>query len=151
MDIPQTIEVLSFLLNREITEFNIEEGSLNRVLVLRDLFDREVDNFLISKQPDEPSIAGEAVTKGFRTSSTNAILVAVRNSDLKPRQRLLVRLALLNPDNRAEIEEYILQEAHLQKVVSTDVSIEAIDWNSIIAFIEKLLPLILKLIALFPK
>lgn len=90
-------------------------------------------------------------TATFRKSSINAILVAVRNSDLKPRQRLAIRLALLNPDNRAEIEEFILQEGQKQTMIASDVTVEAIDWDSIIAFIEKLLPLILKLISMFPK
>lgn len=87
----------------------------------------------------------------LRTKSTNAILVAVRNSDLGPLQRLKVRLALLDSDKREEIEEFIFMKGQEQATIAAEVTIEAVNWDAIIAFIEKLLPLILKIIAMFPK
>lgn len=93
----------------------------------------------------------ETNMEALRTKSTNAILVAVKNSDLGPIQRLKIRLALLDTDKREEIEELVFAKGKEQTMIASDVSIEAVDWDKLIAFIEKLLPLILKIIAMFPK
>ena len=86
----------------------------------------------------------------LKTKSTNAILVALKNSNLGPLQRLKVRLTLLDSDKHAEIDHLIFMEGQSQAVIASDATIEAIDWDNLIAFIDKLVPLSLKIIAMFP-
>lgn len=89
--------------------------------------------------------------EALRTKSTNAILAAVKRSDLGPLQRIRVRLALLDSDKVEEIEQLIFIKGQEQTIIASSVTIEAVDWDKIIEFIDKLLPLILKIIAMFPK
>jgi hypothetical protein len=83
------------------------------------------------------------------TKSRKAIIAALKESSLGPVQKLKVRVALLSDAHVAEIEQYIFQEAQAQNCIASDVSIEAVDWDKLIELIEKLLPLILKIIAMF--
>lgn len=53
------------------------------------------------------------------------------------------------PESDRELHELILEEILSKKLPEARASMPEIDWTAIIAFIERVLPLILKLIAFF--
>lgn len=53
------------------------------------------------------------------------------------------------PVTRGDLSTAILEEIIGEKLKSARVANEGIDWGGLLAFIEKLLPLILKILSLF--
>lgn len=81
----------------------------------------------------------------FRQALMKAAGNAHRNGDVTILEYFAVARSSLNPTKLAEMQQSI-HEAAVQVGLATAT---AIDWDSLIAFIEKLLPIILKLIDLF--
>lgn len=89
------------------------------------------------------AIQGRNLT--FRKALMKAAGNAHRNGEVTILQYFAVARSSLNPTKLAEMQQSI-HEAAVQEGLAT---VTAIDWDSLIAFIEKLLPIILKLIDLF--
>lgn len=53
------------------------------------------------------------------------------------------------PTTKEDLSEAILEEIMGEKLASARMTREGIDWDGLLAFIEKLIPLIMKLMALF--
>lgn len=53
------------------------------------------------------------------------------------------------PSTRLDLSTAILEEIIGEKLKSARMTREGIDWDAVIAFIEKILPLILKILAMF--
>lgn len=81
----------------------------------------------------------------FRQALMKAAANAHRNNDITILQYFAVARSSLNPAKLAEMQQSV-HEAAVQEGLAT---VTAIDWDGLIAFIEKLLPIILKLIDLF--
>lgn len=80
-----------------------------------------------------------------------ALLEALDQSDLSPRQKRRIRLAVrFRPQKRAEILGLIQVECCMAELVSETGEIQAaVDWQQVIDLIIKYLPTILQLIMLF--
>jgi hypothetical protein len=71
---------------------------------------------------------------------------AIQNSDVSVRDKMRLRMAVrFNPQRIAEI---VHEEALIDGCCSTE-DLAAVDWDALLAFIEKLIPLILQIISLF--
>jgi hypothetical protein len=94
------------------------------------------------------------------------LLVAVRNSKLTAFQKATVRLRSISPVFQQEVAavicEYVVEEFNkgtFNVSISSDVVIQCqnflndvdvlVDWDKLLEFIERILPIILKLIDLF--
>ena len=80
-----------------------------------------------------------------------AIHQAIRESDLKFRQRVLLNCALLLPGGRAKIEEHILAQAKTAEIVSDVLALDSeaqfeIDWDKVKEFIKTYLPILIAIL-----
>lgn len=75
---------------------------------------------------------------------------AITTSKLNAFQKARLRLALWNLDKVEEIRQFVYESAIEEAIITSTVSIMAVNWDAIFAFIEKLIPLIMKLIGMFP-
>lgn len=89
------------------------------------------------------AIQGRKLT--FRQALMKAAGNAHRNGDITILQYFAVARSSLNPTRLAEMQQAV-HESAVQEGLAT---VTAIDWDSLIAFIEKLIPIIMKLIDLF--
>jgi len=80
-----------------------------------------------------------------------ALLEALDKSDLRPFQKLRVRLALrFRPEARTEMLGAVQMHCVMEGMVSESGEIEAaINWQDLIDSLVKLLPAILQIISLF--
>jgi len=84
-------------------------------------------------------------------NAESALLAAIEESDLRPLQKLRIRMALrFRPAVRAEILGAVQMHCILEGLVEESGEVQAaIDWKAIIEAIIKYLPAILALIAMF--
>lgn len=83
---------------------------------------------------------------------THAIREATSQSDLSFLQKVRIRIALILPRQREAVLEGVANECCAEGFAIGDGSedaMRAINWDAIIEFIKKLLPLILEIIKLF--
>jgi len=89
------------------------------------------------------------VPDGFTAAVRNAVDNARRNREIGLFQYWRLSRALNNPRQVQRIYAGVIDEAIAGGVIAADASADGFDWNAILAFIERLIPLILQLISLF--
>jgi hypothetical protein len=95
--------------------------------------------------PESPEVASLGMRRNeFRQSLMKAVGNAHRNGDITILQYFAISRSSLNPAKLAEIQEAVRESAVQEGLVSG----AAIDWDGLISFIERLLPIIIKLIDL---
>ena len=106
--------------------------------------------------PAETQSADEVKIDKFHRSLRKAIKSAVRNGSLSPAKALQLRVRLMAPAVRAAAEDLaVAQMAFSEDAeilpydVNGKVERASIDWDNFLAFLEGLIPLILKMIDLF--
>lgn len=109
-----------------------------------------------AQEDTSPPVAADVQAAGQPFNAEAAILQALeKNKTLSSFQKLRVRLALkYRPRVRAEIIGEVTALCIEEGYVTEDGTLAAppsgqVDWDAIIEFIERLIPLILKLISLF--
>jgi len=85
------------------------------------------------------------VPEGFAAT----VRKAVAESGLRLVPRWRVNVATRNPRQLAKIYAGTLDEAIAAGICQASDTTDGFDWNSLLAFIKELLPVILKIIALF--
>ena len=90
-----------------------------------------------------------AVPDGFLASVEKAAMAARRNREIGAIQHWRIQAALRRPRTAARIYAGVVDEALAAGQVDGLADTDGFDWDSILAFIEKLLPLILKIISIF--
>jgi hypothetical protein len=110
----------------------------------------------VHAQDTSPPVSADVQAAGQPFNAEAAILQALeKNETLSSFQKLRIRLALkYRPRVRAEIIGEVTALCIEEGYVSEDGVLLAppsgqVDWDAIIEFIERLIPLILKLISLF--
>ena len=120
---------------------------------------RDKDGYVISSigSTVDPKIASsaqstagiEALAIGdrvkFRRSLIEAARAARKAGDITPAQFFLLSAATRNPSTLDKMQAAV-HEAAIEEGLATT---QAIDWENLISFIEKLIPIILQLIELF--
>ena len=85
---------------------------------------------------------------------------AISTSNLSVREKFQLRLAMLLPGPRSKIEEALTQALQEEGLVPAEAAfdtasdapgMQALNWDAIAKFIQTMLPIILQIIALFPK
>ena len=89
------------------------------------------------------------VPDGFTSAVRSAIGNARRNREIGLFQYWRLLAALNNPRQVQRIYAGVIDEAIACGAIGADASADGFDWNAILAFIERLIPLILQLISLF--
>lgn len=93
-------------------------------------------------------------TEDVTIEATDNFVVSVKKalsqSKLGFFEKSRIRIALMFPHKVEEMRQMCFDAAVEEKVFTADVNIMTIDWDKLISFIEKLLPLILKIISMFP-
>ena len=91
----------------------------------------------------------------MRDSFRLALLKAVQESDLKAFQKAVIRIRTLNPVLINELRMYSLNAAYEANVIdqaefqAAMQDVKEIDWNKLVDFLMKILPLIIELIGMF--
>lgn len=91
----------------------------------------------------------------MRDAYRSALLKAVQESDLKPFQKAMIRIRTLNPVLINELRLFSLNSALEAKAIdlaefqSAMQDVAEIDWDKLIDFLVKIMPLILQLIGMF--
>ena len=91
----------------------------------------------------------------MRDSFRLALLKAVQESDLKAFQKAVIRIRTLNPVPINELRMYSLNAAYEANVIdqaefqAAMQDVKEIDWNKLVDFLMKILPLIIELIGMF--
>lgn len=91
----------------------------------------------------------------MRDAYRSALLKAIQESNLKAFQKAMLRIRTLNPLLLEEIRLFSLNSALEAKVIdaleyqAAMQDVTEIDWNKLIDFLVKLLPLIIELIGMF--
>jgi hypothetical protein len=121
--------------------------------------------FLLSLVPvsaTEPRLATDfsevsaSKKSDFSKSVIQAAVSAQKKGQIKRAQLLQIRLAMLSPSVRSQAEDLVVMElaaSGMEGVYTLDadgkIDRSSIDWDQLLAFIEKLIPIILDLIKLF--
>lgn len=76
---------------------------------------------------------------------------AISKSELGPFQRAVLRIRCRNATVLFEVQQFILEQAVQESVLTASQASEptSIDWDKLLEFITKLIPLILQLISMF--
>lgn len=90
-----------------------------------------------------------AVPDGFAASVLKAAVAARKDREIGLFQFWRIQAALRNQRQLSRIYAGVIDEAMSAGLCSSDAEADGFDWNSLLAFIEKLLPLILQLISIF--
>ena len=89
------------------------------------------------------------VPDGFADSVVRAATAARKDREIGLFQFWRIQAALRSPRQLARIYAGVIDEAMSAGLCMGDMEADGFDWNSLLAFIEKLLPLILQLISIF--
>lgn len=90
-----------------------------------------------------------AVPLEFAESVCSAAAAARKNREIGLIQMWRINAATRNPRQLAKIYAGVCDEAMQAGLFASEDDEYGIDWSSLLAFIEKLLPLILQLISIF--
>lgn len=90
-----------------------------------------------------------AVPDGFAASVLKAAVAARKDREIGLFQFWRIQAALRNQRQLSRIYAGVIDEAISAGLCASDAEADGFDWNSLLAFIEKLLPLILQLISIF--
>ena len=106
--------------------------------------------------PAKPVITEVAAGDSFHASMVKALKSAADSKQITKRQSRRLRIKLLSPAFRAEVKELAVTQMAfsddadwLPRSADGKVQVGDIDWSEIISFLEKLIPLIERLISLF--
>jgi hypothetical protein len=104
---------------------------------------------------DEPVVP---VADKFQVAVAKAVRSARKNGDLSVRQAIKLRVALISPAFKKKAEDLAVTQmafgqgdgdAPLPRTEAGAIDRAAIDWDGLIGFLEKLLPLLLQLLDAF--
>ncbi len=90
-----------------------------------------------------------AVPEGFARTLREAASKARSNRQIGLIQQWRINAASRNPRQLQRIYAGVIDEAIAAGQVDAGVPVDGFDWQQLLAFIERLLPLILQLISLF--
>ena len=90
-----------------------------------------------------------AVPDGFVKSIEKAAAKARKDRDIGLVQHWRIQSAINRPRTAAKIYAGVVDEGLAAGVLLADGDADGFDWDSLLAFIEKLLPLILQIISMF--
>ena len=90
-----------------------------------------------------------AVPDGFSHAVLSAADSARRSGDLRWMQHKRIKAAVRNPRKLAEIYAGVVDDALAAGEIAASAEADGFDWDSLLAFIERLLPFILQLISIF--
>lgn len=101
-----------------------------------------------------PAPTAEEVRSDFHRSFIKAVQSAARKGEINRVQALRLRAAMLMPAFRAQAEEMAVIQIVASGEESSGVEFGeggevSIDWDALLAFLEKLIPIILQLITIF--
>ena len=104
--------------------------------------------------PPKSDVVQEVSANPFRRALLKAAQTAAAKKEISRAQVIQLRVATLSPAFLAQAERLaVVQMSFSGEEVPTDadgkIEVGKIDWDALLAFIEKLLPLILKLIDIF--
>lgn len=104
--------------------------------------------------PPKKDVVQEVSANPFRRELLKAAQVAAANKEITRAQVIQLRVATLSPAFLAQAERLaVVQMAFSGEEVPVDgegrIEVGKIDWEGLAAFLEKIIPLILKLIDLF--
>jgi hypothetical protein len=104
--------------------------------------------------PEKPSAVQQVNENKFRRVLLKAAQAAAAKKEISRADVVRLRVASLSPAFLAQAERLaVVQMAFSGEEVPTDeegkIEVGKIDWDALLAFIEKLIPLILQLIELF--
>ena len=112
----------------------------------------------VSLQPShveaQSPVVEEVSSNKFRSALLKAAQEAAKSGELRRIDVIRLRVATLSPAFVEQAQELaVIQMAFSGEEVPTDadgkIEVSRIDWESLISFLERLIPLILKLIDLF--
>jgi hypothetical protein len=103
------------------------------------------DDICKSVESDRPV----AVPNGFRDVVLEAAKQARADRQIGLIQYWRIKAAANNPRQLPRIYAGVIDEGIAAGVIDGDASADGFDWDQLLAFIERLIPVILKLIALF--
>ncbi len=103
------------------------------------------DDICKSVESDRPV----AVPDGFRDVILEAAQQARAKRDIGLIQFWRIKAAANNPRQVQRIYAGVIDEGIAAGVIDGDAAADGFDWEQLLAFIERLIPVILKLIALF--
>lgn len=107
-----------------------------------------------------PATASSEVSASKKSDFSSVVIQAAvsaqRKGQIKRAQLWQIRLAMLSPSVRSQAEDLVVMElaaSGIEGVYTLDadgkIDRSSIDWDQLLAFIEKLIPIILDLIKLF--
>jgi hypothetical protein len=101
-----------------------------------------------------PDVVEEVSQNKFRAALLKAAQASAKSGELKRLDVIRLRVATLSPAFLKQAQELaVIQMSFSGEDVPTDadgkIEVNRIDWEGLITFLERLLPLILKLIDLF--
>ena len=90
-----------------------------------------------------------AVPDGFVESVLKAANKARKDREIGLVQHWRIQAAVRRPRTAAKIYAGVIDEGLAAGVLGAEGEVDGFDWDSLLAFIEKLLPLILQIISMF--
>lgn len=104
----------------------------------------------------DPSEVSALKKSDFSKNVIQAAVTAQKKGQIKRAQLWQIRLAMLSPSVRAQAEDLVVMElsaSGLEGMYTLDadgkIDRASIDWDQLLTFLEKLIPIILDLIKLF--
>jgi hypothetical protein len=109
---------------------------------------------VVAQEPPKQDVVQEVSENKFRRALLKAAQTAAANKEISRVQVIQLRVASLSPAFLAQAERLaVVQMAFSGEEVPTDadgkIEVSRIDWEGLAAFLERIIPLILKLIDLF--